>query len=421
MVKIHKILTGLALWGIISAGAVLCPVWAGAKTEKYTNTDFAMNTVVSETLYTTGKNLNPSVGELLKNTEENLLSWTEEDSQIAALNAAQGKTLEKKGFKLPISGNALVLLIALVLVTAIFSALNPNYFTYGNFINILVSSTLIGLTAIGMTFLIMTGGSDLSAGSVAAFGGVFIAWGLKNTSMNWVLLALIVLAASSVAGIINGLMVTRLNIVPFIATLVSQSLWRGCAYLLCDGRPIAISDAGLKSLGNGMVFGSVPYPVIMTILLFAVFAFVLSSTKFGRSIFAIGGNAEAARLAGINSNRIKIICYVMTSVFAAMAGIILASRMFSGQPAASPNLHFDAITACNLAGVSMVGGVGSIPSVALGVILVQAFNSGLNMAGVSQYWQYVARAALLFGSLAIDFYRQRNRQKKLLADSMKNL
>ena len=94
MVKIHKILTGLALWGIISAGAVLCPVWAGAKTEKYTNTDFAMNTVVSETLYTTGKNLNPSVGELLKNTEENLLSWTEEDSQIAALNAAQGKTLE---------------------------------------------------------------------------------------------------------------------------------------------------------------------------------------------------------------------------------------------------------------------------------------------------------------------------------------
>ena len=132
-------------------------------------------------------------------------------------------------------------------------------------------------------------------------------------------------------------------------------------------------------------------------------------------------NTRREEQIGLEGNRIKIICYVMTSVFAAMAGIILASRMFSGQPAASPNLHFDAITACNLAGVSMVGGVGSIPSVALGVILVQAFNSGLNMAGVSQYWQYVARAALLFGSLAIDFYRQRNRQKKLLADSMKNL
>ena len=338
-----------------------------------------------------------------------------------ANKTAQGATLVKKSFKLPFSGNTLVLMIALVLVTTIFSSINSNYFTYGNLINILVSSTLIGLTSIGMTFLIMTGGSDLSAGSVAAFGGVFIAWGLKNTSMNWVVLALIVLSAAAVAGVINGLMVTKLNIVPFIATLVSQSLWRGCAYLLCDGRPIAISDPGLKSLGNGMVFGSVPYPVIMTIVFFIIFAYILSSTKFGRSIFAIGGNAEAARLAGINSTRIKITCYVMTSVFAAMAGIILAGRMNSGNPSSNANIHFDAITAANLGGVSMVGGVGSIPSVVLGVLLVQAFNSGLNMIGVSQYWQYVARGALLFGSLAIDFYRQQAREKKLLADSMKNL
>lgn len=339
-----------------------------------------------------------------------------------------GKTLRtdapgKKSFKLPISGNAMVLMIALILIAIIFSTLNSNYFTYPNLVNILVSSTLIGLTSIGMTFLIMTGGSDLSAGSVAAFAGVFVAWGLKATDLNWVILCLIGMAIATLAGIINGLMVTKLNIVPFIATLVSQSLWRGAAYLLCDGKPIAVSDAGLKSLGNGMIGGKggIPIPVVLTIVCFIIFAYILVNTKFGRSIFAIGGNAEAARLAGINSTRIKIICYVMTSVFAALAGIILASRMFSGQPAASPNLHFDAITACNLAGVSMIGGVGSIPSVALGVILVQAFNSGLNMCGVSQYWQYVARGALLFGSLAIDFYRQRSRIKKLLADSMKNL
>ena len=111
----------------------------------------------------------------------------------------------------------------------------------------------------------------------------------------------------------------------------------------------------------------------------------------------------------------------MTSMFAALAGIILAARMNSGQPAASPNLHFDAITAANLGGVSMVGGVGSIPSVVLGVLLVQAFNSGLNMVGVSSYWQYVARGMLLFASLAIDFYRQRSRARRLLADSMKAL
>ena len=129
----------------------------------------------------------------------------------------------------------------------------------------------------------------------------------------------------------------------------------------------------------------------------------------------------AARLAGINSTKIKILCYVMTSVFAAMAGIILAGRMNSGNPASNANIHFDAITAANLGGVSMVGGVGSIPSVVLGVLLVQAFNSGLNMIGVSQYWQYVARGVLLFGSLAIDYYRQVAREKRLLADSMKHL
>ena len=156
-------------------------------------------------------------------------------------------------------------------------------------------------------------------------------------------------------------------------------------------------------------------------IFFVIFGFILSKTKFGRSIFAIGGNAEAARLAGINANRVKTICYVMTAMFAALSGIILASRMNSGAPAASPNLHFDAITAANLGGVSMVGGIGSIPSVVLGVLLVQAFNSGLNMVNVSSYWQYVARGLLLFASLAIDFYRQKARAKRLLEDSMKNL
>lgn len=331
--------------------------------------------------------------------------------------------MDKRKVKLPISGNQLVLILALVLVTIIFSALNQNYFTYTNLINILVSSTLIGLTSIGITFLIMTGGNDLSAGSVAAFAGVFVAWALKTTSMNWVLICLIAIAISAVAGITNALMVTKLNIVPFIATLVSQSIWRGFAYLMCDGKPISIADKGFLAFGKARVGGAegIPVTVILMIFFFVVFGFILAKTKFGRSIFAIGGNAEAARLAGINANRIKMICYVMTSMFAALAGIILAARMNSGQPSASPNLHFDAITAANLGGVSMVGGIGSIPSVILGVLLVQAFNSGLNMVNVSSYWQYVARGLLLFASLAIDFYRQRTRAKKLLADSMKSL
>lgn len=331
--------------------------------------------------------------------------------------------MEKKKMKLPLSGNQLVLIIALILVTIIFSALNPNYFTYTNLINILISSTLIGLTSIGITFLIMTGGNDLSAGSVAAFAGVFTAWALKATTLNWVVICAAAILISALAGVTNALMVTKLNIVPFIATLVNQSVWRGMAYLICEGKPISIKDQGFLAFGKARVGGAegIPVTVIITIGFFLIFGYILAKTKFGRSIFAIGGNAEAARLAGINADRVKMICYVMTSMFAALAGIILAARMNSGQPSASPNLHFDAITAANLGGVSMVGGIGSIPSVVLGVLLVQAFNSGLNMVNVSSYWQYVARGLLLFASLAIDFYRQRTRAKKLLADSMKNL
>lgn len=333
----------------------------------------------------------------------------------------QTKTTRK--IKLPISGNQLVLIAALIAITIIFTLINENFFTYKNLINVLISSTLIGLTAIGMTFLIMIGGNDLSGGSVSAAVGVFIAWGLKNTGMDWITLSVVSLALSALAGLINALMVTKLNIVPFIATLATQSVWRGVAYLICNGSPIVISDKGLQNFAKGRFFGNegIPYSVVIMFVCFIIFGYILSKTKFGRSIFAIGGNREAARLAGINSNRVTIICYVMTSMFCGFAGILLAGRMNSGNPAASPNLHFDAITAVNLGGVSMVGGVGSIPSVVLGVLLVQAFNSGLNMAQVSSYWQFVARGALLFASLAIDFYRQQAREKKLLADTMKNM
>ena len=328
--------------------------------------------------------------------------------------------MSKKTIKLPISANSLILVIVMLLITVIFTAINPNFLTAANMVNILVASVQIGLTSIGITFLMMTGGTDLSAGAVASACAVFVAWGLQNTPLNWVVLVLLAMVMAAVAGTLNGLMVTKLNLVPFIATLVSQTVWKGVGYLLCNGKPLVLSDKGLSLFCKGRLFG-VPYTVYLMFVFFIIFGYILAKTKFGRSIFAIGGNAEAARLAGINSTRIKILCYIMTSVFAALAGIILAGRMNSANPASNANIHFDAITAANLGGVSMVGGVGSISSVVLGVLLVQAFNSGLNKIGVSQYWQYVARGVLLFGSLAIDFYRQRARMKRLLADSMKNL
>ena len=325
---------------------------------------------------------------------------------------------EKKKFSL--EANSLILIIMIVLCILVFTKINKNYFTFTNLVNVLLASTSIGLTAIGITFLMMIGGTDLSAGAVAAACGVFMAWGLKNMSLPWWLLAIVCLLGAAVAGYLNGILVTDLRLVPFIATLVSQSVWKGVGYLICDGNPIAIADKGFQAFTRTKILGFT-IPIYLMFIFFIIFSYILSKTKFGRSVFAIGGNPEAARLAGINSRKVTHICYIMTSVFAGLAGIVLTGRMNSGNPASNANIHFDAITAANLGGVSMVGGIGSIPSVVLGVLLVQAFNSGLNMANVSQYWQFVAKGFLLLGSLSLDFYRQKMREKRLLADAMKNL
>jgi len=328
--------------------------------------------------------------------------------------------MNKNKKTLNINANAIILIVMILLCTLVFSLINKNFFSFANLVNILLASTSVGFTSIGITFLMMIGGTDLSAGAVAAFCGVFMAWGLKFTNLPWWLLAIICLFIASIAGAINGLMVTKLKLVPFIATLVSQSIWKGFGYLLCEGSPISISDKPYKTFISTKLFGF-SIPIYIMFICFIIFSYVLSKTKFGRNIFAIGGNSEAARLAGINSQKIIMTCYIMTSVFAGVAGIVLAGRMSSGNPSSNANIHFDAITAANLGGVSMVGGVGSIPSVVLGILLVQFFNSGLNMANVSQYWQFVAKGLLLLGSLALDYYRQVAIEKKLLADTMKNL
>lgn len=326
----------------------------------------------------------------------------------------------KKKINIKLEANSLIMIIMIALCIVVFTSINKNYFTYTNFVNILLASTSIGLTAIGITFLMMIGGTDLSAGALAACCGVFMAYALSHWAIPWYIDLLLCLAIAAIAGLINGLLITRLNLVPFIATLVSQSIWKGIGYLFCDGKPIPVVDAAFTSVVKYKIFG-ITIPIYLMFVFFAIFSFVLSKTRFGRSVFAIGGNPEAARLAGINSKRVTVLCYVMTSMFACLAGVILAGRMASGQPSANANIHFDAITAANLGGVSMVGGIGSIPSVVLGVLLVQAFNSGLNMAGVSQYWQYVAKGVLLLGSLGLDFYRQKARNKKLMKEAMKNL
>ena len=325
---------------------------------------------------------------------------------------------EKKKLGGIISGDKLILIGAIVVVYIVFTLLNSNFLSWTNFVNILVASHLVGLVAIGHTYLIIAGQNDLSPGSVAAFSGVLAAL-LVSWGLNFWLALIVTIVAGIVVGLFNSWMVNSIKLEAFIATLVTQSVIRGFAYIICDGKPIAISDSTFLWIGK-IRFLDIPLFVWITILCYVAFGFILAKTKFGRSVYAIGGNKDAARLAGLNPKRIVLICYVVMGIFCALGGTLFAARMNSGQPSANVNLEFDAITAVILGGVSFSGGVGGMTGTVLGVFLIQAFNSGLTMVNIPTFWQYVARGGLLLFTLTSDFIRRRNRERSLLEASKKN-
>lgn len=317
-----------------------------------------------------------------------------------------------------IGGDKLVLIGAIIVVFALFTAINPNFLSWANIVNLLVAASLVGLVAIGHTYIIIAGQNDLSSGSIAALSGVvcalLVSWGVP-----FFVAILLAVATAAVMGLFNAWMVNKIKLQSFIATLVTQSIVRGFAYIICGGKPVAISDPSFLALGK-MRFLDIPFSVWVMVIMIIVFGFILAKTKFGRSIYAIGGNQDAARLAGLNPQRIITTCFVMMGVLCAVGGVIFAGRMNSGQPAANVNLEFDSITAVILGGVSFNGGSGSMGGTVLGIILIQAFNTGLIMVNVPSFWQYVARGALLLFALASDYIRKQNRNKELLAASMKN-
>lgn len=317
-----------------------------------------------------------------------------------------------------IGGDKLVLMAAIVVVFVLFTSLNRNFLSMQNIINLLVAASLVGMVAVGHTYLIIAGQNDLSPGSLAAFSGVMVAlllsWGVPMP------LAIIgTLFSGVLVGLFNAWMVNKIKLEAFIATLVTQAIVRGFAYIICDGKPVAVSNQAFILMGKLRIL-NIPVAVWLMIISFVVFGFILAKTKFGRSIYAIGGSTEAARLAGLNPQRIITLCFVLIGVLTSLGGIVFSSRMNAGQPAANVNLEFDAITAVILGGVSFLGGVGSMGGTVLGVILIQAFNTGLIMVNVPSFWQYVARGALLLFALTSDYVRKEKREKELLAASMKN-
>ncbi|MDT5121979.1 MAG: galactofuranose transport system permease protein [Thermoleophilaceae bacterium] len=298
-------------------------------------------------------------------------------------------------------------LVALVLV-CIFASVRYGTFLDGgsfltseNLLNVIAQNSMVGLIALGMTFVILTGGIDLSVGSLLAVGGVVSAVMAGN---NFVIVLLAAVGATTLLGLINGLVIAKVRIQPFIVTLAMMIAARGVALLVAHEKPIEIKNmsGGFKALWQGQV-GPIPLPIIILILAYIIGWIVLNHTRFGRHAFALGDNQEAARLMGLNVNRVTLGVYALSGALAGLAGVILASRLGSGQPVAGTGFELDAIAAVVVGGTLLTGGQGGVGSTLVGVLLLGVLFNILNNEGdwIGSYWQGVLRGIFLLAVVII--------------------
>lgn len=296
------------------------------------------------------------------------------------------------------------LLGLLVLVIAL-SLLSDRFLTVSNLLNVALQSSINAVIAAGMTLVILTAGIDLSVGSVLALSGVVMADVLKHTS-NLPLGLFVGLLIGGLAGLANGLMITKAKLPPFIATLAMMSIARGLALVYTSGRPISGFIPSFGFIANGYVLG-IPMPVIIVLAVYLLFWFLLNYTKFGRYIYAIGGNEEAAYLSGINVNYYKTWVYVISGITAAIGAIILTSRLNSAQPIAGIMYELDAIAATVIGGTSLMGGEGTIFGTLVGALIIGVLRNGLNLLNVSAYWQQVIIGLVIAFAVFLDRFRRR--------------
>jgi ribose transport system permease protein len=285
----------------------------------------------------------------------------------------------------------------------------PFFATAANLTNVAEQSAIVGVIAIGMTFVILTGGIDLSVGSLVALVGVVIGAALRS-GMPVFVAVLVGLVAGVAAGVVNGLMITRGPLPPFIATLGMMSVARGGALMLSDGRPISGFPDGLRVLATDRVLG-VPGPVVLMLAFYFVAYVVLTRTVFGRYIYAIGGNEEATALAGINVRRWKVVVYAISGLSAGLCAMLLVARLNSAQPIAGIGYELDAIAAVVIGGTSLLGGSGSVIGTLIGALIMSVLRNGLNLLGVSSYLQQVAIGVVIIVAVLIDMALRRRVQR----------
>lgn len=295
-------------------------------------------------------------------------------------------------------------IIALAILVVILTFTTDTFMVKNNLLSVLRQVCVNSFIAFGITCVLLAGGMDLSVGSVVAAAGV-IAVQLANTNLPVILCFAIPLMFGAFIGLANGTVIANTTLPPFIVTLSTQIIVRGVSYVLTGGQPAQSKNEAFNNMGTGSVFG-IPIPVLFVAVVFIILSFILYRTVFGRHLYATGGNAEAAKYSGVNTKWIKIRVYMMSGTLAALAGVVLAARLYSGQPSVGEGFERDAIAASVIGGTSFSGGVGALSGTVLGVLIIGVLNNGMNLLKINSYWQFIVKGCVILGSVYIDYIKK---------------
>ncbi|PKL27982.1 MAG: ribose ABC transporter permease [Spirochaetae bacterium HGW-Spirochaetae-2] len=311
--------------------------------------------------------------------------------------------MEKKiDYKQLLKNNGILIVFFLICIGL--SILSPYFMTTNNILNIFRQTSIYGIIAVGMTFVILTGGIDLSVGSILALSGMIAAGLMKNNGIGVFIASVAAILVGGGIGLINGVLITKGKIAPFVVTLGMVTIARGLTLIYSKGYPVSGFSPEFRQLGGGYFLG-IPIPVIIFIATVALAWFILNHTRLGRYTYAIGGNEETVKLSGINVNFYKTMVYVIVGIASSLSALILTSRLNSAEAIAGQGYELDVIAAVVIGGTSLSGGRGSIIGTLIGALLIGVINNGMNLLGISPYFQQVVKGALIIGAVILDRLR----------------
>lgn len=294
-------------------------------------------------------------------------------------------------------------LVALIVLMIIMTILKPRFINPINIRNILRLASINGLLAVGMTFVCLTGGIDLSVGAVMGCAGMYSAYFAQaDKGLPWIAAVVIGIGIGLLVGIFNGLCIAYLKVPAFVGTLGTMSIAKGLTFILTDSKPIPNLSDSFKKIGGGMIGGFLPVPIIIFAVILVICFLLLYKTRYGRYVFAVGGNNRAARVSGINVKQITASVYILSAVLSALAGIITTARVTSGITSTGDGYETDAIAMVVIGGTSLAGGKGRLWGTIVGILLIQCLTNGLDMAGVNAYYQMIVKGLVVIAAVMLD-------------------